>query len=468
MSDTNGNAVYTFGWDTSFGIPVPDVNKTIIDKKSSPLNFSYSEDTFSLISNFGDWQICKGGSGKNVRFSIPLSKIVLTYTSTGKVVKCDSGTAIMEVNLHYVPHKDQLKTNASTGNPHALVLKTTSSSESVPVVVLVSLELSQDLGTVSEAIIQEGLKSWLNENLNTFSHIFTVVDLNRMVDKGTWEFVTPNYTSYAFLDGKNLEDCLLGVLTMTGDRTGDDLANQISNDIIPQKSKAGFLISQKRTLADVVRPAIEKAYPGLNESNFLLNDAGTKLYLEEGVAINLKPVEHNGSTYQPVLKQLSVESNGQILTLQSYTETEIAAGITAQCTATNWYKVQLGKSKKGQTLQFVESQPADIQHVIHRSEGSIITELIIAIVAAVALIILTIVTGGATFIVGGLIIGLILGLDMLVPDVIEAVNTDDSPAIDLLLINAVSPITWTDSSDFKLDYASLNVSLQLGGNPLFV
>lgn len=464
---SNTNAVYTFGWDTSFGIPIPDANKAIVDKKSSPKNFSYSESTFSLSSDFGNWQICEGGSGKNIRFSIPLTNLELTYTSTGNKVTSPSGTAIMEVNMHYIPHTESA-TNDVKSNPKALVVKSTSTSESQPAAILVSLTLSKDLGTVSEAIVEEGLKNWLNENLEDFNHIFSVVDLNRMIDQGKWGFVTPNYTSYAFLDGKDLDSSILGVLTMTGDRTGDDLANQISNDIIPTKSKAGFLISQTRTLSDLIRPAIEQAYPGLDESNFLLNNAGTKLYLKAGVSIDIKPVDHDGSTYQPVLKQLSVESDGQILTLQSYTETEVAAGITAQCTATNWYKIELGTSSKGQTLKFVESQPADIQHTIHRSEGSIITQIIIAIVAAVALIILTVVTDGAALIVGGLIIGLILGADMIVPDVIEAVNTDASPAIDLLTINAVDPIKWTDSSDFKLDYASLNVSMQLGGDPLFI
>ena len=467
MNTNNGTAVYTFGWDTSFGIPVPDANKAIIDKKSSPTKFQYSEEgSFSLASNFGNWQICKGGSGKNIRFSIPLSNIVLTYTSNGNTIKCDSGTAIMEVNMHYVPHTEASKNDVKS-NPKALIVKHTG-TETQPAAVLVSLALSKDIGTVSQAIIEEGLKNWLNENLQEFNHVFSVVDLNRMIDQGKWGFVTPNYTSYAFLDGKDLDSCILGVLTMTGDRTGDDLANQIANDIIPQNSKAGFLVSQKRTLSDLVRPAIEQAYPGLNKDNFLLNEAGTKLYLKEGISVNIQKVEHNGSTYQPILKQLSVESDGQILTLQSYTETEVAAGITAQCTATNWYKIKLGNSKNGQTLQFVEAQPADIQHNIHRSEGSIITEIIIAIVAAVALLILTVVTDGAALIVGGLIIGLILGADTIVPTVIEAVNTDDSPAIDLLLINAVSPIQWTDSSDFKLDYASLNVSMQLGGDPLFI
>ncbi|MBI9050757.1 MAG: TULIP family P47-like protein [Anaerolineaceae bacterium] len=469
MMDANGIAVYTFGWDTAFGLPVPDANKTIIDKKSSPKDFSYNDpqNYFKLSSTFGNWQICNGGSGKNVRFSIPLSNVDLTYTRTGTKVSCDSGTAVMEVNMHYVPHTEAAATDVKS-NPFALKVNPNSKTPVQPAAVLVSLELSKDVGTVSQAIIEEGLKEWLNANLAEFDHIFSVVDLNRMIDKGQWGFVTPNYTSYAFLDNKDLASSVLGILTMTGNRTGEDLDEQISNSAIPAGSKAGFLVSQKRTMADLVKPAIMQAYTGLTNKNFLLNDAGTTLYLTDHTSVDITPVVHDEDSYQPVLKQLQVESDGQILTLQSYTETPIAPGITAQCWATNYYKIELGKCKNGQTLKFVESQPGDVIHKIHQSEGSIITVLIIAIVAAVALLILTVVTEGAALVVGGLIIGLILGADMILPDVIKAVNTDASPAIDLLLVNAVNPIKWTDSKDFKLDYASLNVSMQLGGDPLFI
>ena len=87
---------------------------------------------------------------------------------------------------------------------------------------------------------------------------------------------------------------------------------------------------------------------------------------------------------------------------------------------------------------------------------------------AVVLIILTILTDGAALIVGGLAIGLLLGADQIVPPLIEQVNKDDSPAIDLLQVNAVDPITWPNSKVFQLKYGQLNMSLQLGGDPGFL
>ena len=91
-----------------------------------------------------------------------------------------------------------------------------------------------------------------------------------------------------------------------------------------------------------------------------------------------------------------------------------------------------------------------------------------AVIAAVALIVLTVLTDGAALIIGGLVIGLLLGADQILPPLIEKVNGDDSPSLDLLRVNAIDPIKWPNSQAFKLDYGMLNVSLQLGGNPGFV
>ncbi len=462
----NDAALYTYDWDTAFGIPVPQVNKAIVDKKSSPSGFRYTEDAFNVTGGFGDWQITRGGDGKNVRFRIPLKNITLTYTNTGKQIQCPDGTAVIEVNLHYIPHT--AAGGDYKGKPHALVVKHTSDSPDQPAFVLVSLELGKDVGTISNALIEEGLKNWGNEHLNEFNHIFNVVDLNRMIDKDQWGFVTPNYISYAYLDGETPETSTLGVLCMTGDRTGTNLAEQISENIIPKGSIAGFAISQKRTLMDLVRPAICLAYKGLNDNNFVMNNEGDELYLKDGVSVDLGPVEHDGSTYYPKLVRLNMKSNGKLFTLTSFTETEVLPGITATCQATNWYTIELGNSKNGQTLVFKEAQKGDVEHTIHHSVGVIITEIVVSIVAAIALIILTVVTEGSALIVGGLVIGLIMGAVMLTPDIIDALNTDDSPAIDLLTVNAVDPIKWTGSSDFNLNYVCQNVSMQLGGTPLFV
>lgn len=464
-----GAAVYTYGWDTAFAIPAPDVNKAIIDHKSSPPSFAMTESGYSVAADFGDWQICQGGDGKAVRMLLPLRNIRLTVTSTGKALDFTDGSAVVEIELHYVPHDAAASDDPSGGTPMALKANPTSSDPvNQPVFSVITMTLNPTPGTVAGALVQQALADWGSANLAEFAHVFSVVDLNRMVDQGQWGFVTPNYTSYAYLDGASLEDSVFAVLCMTGNRSGADVAEQVSEAAIPPDNVAGFLVSNVRTLVDLVRPAMMQAYPGLTEENFLLSDDQTKLYLTQGTQVALPPTTHNGTTYYPQLTNLEVESLGQVFTLTSYTTTEIAAGITAWCTTVHQYTIQLGTSNNGQTLNFVTVGTPSIVHGITQSPGSHLTQLIISIVAAVALLILAVLTDGAALIVGGLVLGLIIGADQLVPALIKKLNTDDSPAIDLMLVNSVDPIKWTGSQAFRLEYGSLNASLQLGGDPLFV
>lgn len=457
-----GTAVYTYGWDTAFAVPVPQVNQAIANHGSSPSGFEVREPTYTVTGDFGAWQICPGGDGRALRMTWPLHNTVLTYTG-GKQFAFD-GHVVVEVELHYVPH-GELGPHGS--RPVALVVNPDAPSPEDAPLSIVNIELTPAPGTVTKSLVRAALKTWGAANLAEFAHVFAVVDLNRMIDKGQWAFVTPHYTDYAYLEGGTPETSLLAVLTMTGERTGEHLTEQVSAAAIPPGSRAGFLVSAERTLHDLVRPAMKLAYPGLTDANFLLNDDGSELYLTEGTSVGLAPVEHNGSTYHPKLTGLTVQSIGQILELTSHTETEVAAGITATCQATHWYKVTLGTSDSGQTLTFAESQAPSIVHAINPSEGSVATQLVIMIVAAIALLILTVLTDGAALIVGGLVIGLVMGADQIVPALIEKLDQDDSPSIDLLVVNALDPISWTGAEAFRLDYASLNASLQLGGDPVF-
>lgn len=459
-------AVYTYNWDTAFAIPVPDVNKTIVDQKSSPAGFTVTADnSYTVSASFGDWQICMGGDGKNVRFSIPLSEVSIDY-SAGERVICDSGRAVVEVNLHYVPHTDSGNESSS---PVALVVKATPDSPETSVAALVgAVALYPDPGTVTSAVFGQALLDWIKTNLGEFSHIFSVVDLNRMIDQQQWGFVTPNYTGYAYLNGSTLENSVLGVLTMTGDREGGDLSEQISPSAIPVVSKAGFLISQERTLYDLVRPAIMVVYPGLTSSNFLMSNDKTRLYLEKGITVDMPAVQHNSSTYYPKLTALTVETDGETFIVTSTTSTSITFGITSKTTATNWYTLNLGNSDNGQTITFIQTQPTDQQYSVHQDPGVIITEIILSVIIGLVSLICIPLTEGASLMLGGMVIGLLLGASQIATAAIESVNKNTSPSVDLLMINAVDPIRWTGSDAFRLNYVHPNISLQMGGDPLFI
>lgn len=470
---TAGYAASTHGWDTAFAISAGDVNRAIVDKKTSPTGFAYADDSYKVTADFGHWQIAQGGDGKSIRLSIPMSNIQLTVLSSGKVIAIPSATTIAEIELACLPHTDtdQIEVVGSSGTAVALKAKTTSDDPDVPVFTVVETTVPEP-GSVNEmtlAVVGQTLQEWGNANLAEFNHVFSVVILNDMEDSGQWQFVMPSYVSYAYLDnGGSVDSSLFGVLCMTGGRDGSANNSQIAYNAIPAGSVAGFLISQERTLYDLVRPAIKLAYPGLTDDNFLMDEAAEKLYLKDGVTVDLPSAVHEGGTYYPKLKSLTVSCEGSLFTLASYTETDIGLGITATCSTIHYYTLELTDGGNGQTLGFKSFQEPSVVNNTRQSEGATITEMIIAIAAAVALAVLTVLTDGAALIIGGLVIGLLLGADQILPPLIEKVNGDDSPSLDLLRVNAIDPIKWPNSQAFKLDYGMLNVSLQLGGNPGFV
>src|SRR5215813_7155576 len=99
----NGNsAAETYGWDTVFAIPIPSVNEAIVNHRSSPSGFTYSDSEIDASATFGDWQIVQGGSGKAIYLSLPLQSITLAIHSTGKHLALPTGTAVIEVQLQYV------------------------------------------------------------------------------------------------------------------------------------------------------------------------------------------------------------------------------------------------------------------------------------------------------------------------------------------------------------------------------
>ena len=66
-----------------------------------------------------------------------------------------------------------------------------------------------------------------------------------------------------------------------------------------------------------------------------------------------------------------------------------------------------------------------------------------------------------------LIGGLITGAAANAANIEALVAKNDAPSMDLLVLNSTDPIKWSDSKDFNLNYASLNESLQLGGDASF-
>lgn len=465
-SKNDGDAAYTFNWDTVFSTKVPDVNKAIVDLHSSPTSFSghYSDEitTFDGTAKFGNWQICQGGDGKLLHMNIPCTESSIQLEGQ-QPIPMGEVKFVIEIRLHYLPHTD----SKATPNTHTmkLVAKTTSDDPSDPVVSIVDASFPTDSGIIAESCLQTVFSQWINNNLDQFTHIFAVVDISNTISADEqWAFVHPSYTSYAFLSRDKLEDCLFAVLTMSGGRTGENNAEQVSWTSITESNRAAYLVSQERVLMDLIRPAIAKCYNGLTEEMMELTSDKQSLQLKEGQKVQLQSVEYDGDTYDPIMDYLTITANPQELEISSRTMTDISPGITSECQATHYYAIKLMNQSDGkQTLGFKESQEAQIKHITHKSTGVLIGQILAGIITAVGVVIAGVLTDGAVFIVSAGCIGLVGGVAAGSPDIIAMCGTDDAPPIDALLINATDPIRWPTSNGFTLNWAGLNVSLQLEG-----
>ena len=262
---------------------------------------------------------------------------------------------------------------------------------------------------------------------------------------------------------------------MTGGRiaTAAQL-QQIDPFVIPEKSNAGYLVSPARLLLDLMLPAFPIYWKKAKIDDFELiekasTDTGKYQYvlaLKENKSIRLDDVQNNGISYTPYIKELSIDFDGTDLIFNSYTETDVGMGVTAWCRATHYYTIELSENQNGQTLIYKEIKPAETSNGTYSSTATKIEEALILLASVVITIILGLVTDGVGFFVGSVIIGCLTGIALAAPEMIDLVNSDTSPSIDLMINNLSNPIRWNASDVFRLDYAGINNGLQLGGDLL--
>jgi hypothetical protein len=223
-----------------------------------------------------------GGSGAIVQMTLPISNG--TVTPQGGTAKSYSGSAVIEVYLNFIPQPTS--TAASSGTRNNLSIKlTTSDPVNQPVVSVQSVTLSPDSKFQGTDAIQSALSTWLNANIQSFNHVFAAVDLNVIADKDAFQWLKPTKVGYAvnapaFTTPDNY---IFGVLAMTEGRDNPNLSNQISPNIIPDNSNAGFAISQERFINKLFLPGAYLLFKGASSSDFDTTDDGSKV-------INIDPL----------------------------------------------------------------------------------------------------------------------------------------------------------------------------------
>ncbi len=451
----------TYGWDTVFAVRVDDANALIRNAKSSPASFSCTLDEgYQLRGSFGDWQIGLGGDCKLIHFYLPLVRVEIQSAHGTHAV--EGVTAEVELRLQFVP---QPKLTATGGTTHHLRVdaKAQASQQAATVCDLHVADGQPALGFVDDVALRSGLEQWLNANLSAFTHVFSVIEVGEHAE-GAFAWLKPTSIGYAYVDGPSADESLLGVLCMTEGRSAARLLPQLSANAIPRGARAGFLISQTMFLENILLPNLPGVFKGSATSDFgLMEDLRG---IEALKALTLSAVEHEGKSYTPTLEQMNVRISEQEIHFMAQTRVEISPGIYSHCEHHSFLTIVVEQRANGPTFAFKTLRDPTSHDWTTHDEGIDILEEILAIIAAVVGVLVTILTGGAAAVAVILIAGLIYGVAKLTPEILAAVGTDDAPALDLMTLNATKPIRWTDGKDFTPLSAALNGSLQLGGNAL--
>jgi len=478
-TDAISQEATTLGWDTTFAIRLPDVNKALAKSGTYPKDFDLvidPDDNYSVKGTFGLWQIARGGDGGIVFMSTP---IVDGQTTNGsKSYSMKGATVYISVKLKYIPGKPSGGVADGQKELEPVDLRTDSESRSAEDLAVIVQNMTFDGPPPSilvQALMKGGMQEWFLKNLARFAYVFATVNLNEIAAQGEFQWLKPTYTSYAYREPEDSRtpdtDCLFGVLNMTSDSSPEGLSKQLAPNAISAGQRAGLSISMERFLSNVILPGISKGFEGATTYDFTLSS--DKSMLVNTKALKMAPVRVGLIDYTPYVQTFELQVKGEEIQIHTRTSIDISPGIVAWVDTISYQKIVLvTKSDGQQTLDFKESRPSVKNQWIDKAAWVTITEIIVSIVGAVAALVAgNVIVAIIPRVIAIIIILIVAGLAAATPALIALVAGGGAasalPAITLMVANASTPVKWPDSKAFTLTSAGLNGAFQLGGDPNF-
>lgn len=465
----------TLGWDAVNAIRLPQVNEAMVASGASPRTFDTTiQPGWSLNGTFGAWQLTRGGSGAIVFLRAPIPTAHMTFAGTPDLDLTDA-RATVAIKLQYLPQPPagsatQLTTGDEDWTEEFLASDTTARSEDDPAVVIQSV--TYGTGTppteLQKALFQAALADWFNDNLDAFTYVFSVVNLNSRAAKEEFQWLKPTYTSYAYFNGATDEESYFGILNLTLGGSPDGLSNQLPPSAIPSGCQGSILVSNNLFLREMIMPGLTKTFSKATESDFVLNSLGT--VIESVNTITLDDVKIGLIDYTPEMQTFRLQIVGDEIQIDTLTKVSVSPGIVAFVTDTEFYRIVLVDKPDGtQTLDFTESRPAKRNHWMETATWVTVTEAIVALVGSIAAAVAgKVITTAAMRIIAVIIIIVVAGILAAIPAIIAAVMdgqaADALPSIGDLVMEASSDVEWPGSTGFRLKSAQLNGSFQLGGD----
>jgi Clostridium P-47 protein len=468
------NGSYTTnGWDTVYAVALPDVNSAIVKQKSSPTSWSAHipaggfTPKIDATGAFTDWQLTTGGSGSIVRMHVPFSADVTVGDTTNYDVQ--GGVAYVEVKLKYIPQPPVADTT-----PNDLKVRDSGGSPDDPVVTVSSVTYTSPSPAVDglAGALLNLLEQWMNANLQDFQHVFATVDIATEEATGDFAWLAPTSTSYAYLDNDDINYALLGILSMTENRSPEEAVQSIGADAIPTNARASFNLSLERVMSKMILPALPLEFTHAPAGTFTLSGDATQIVA--GQSFDLDQVKVGAINYTPNVTNFSIAFvNGELQT-SIQVHTPISPGIDAYFSGTYYTTMSLATKSDGtQSLTWNQAQNPVTNSWYTVANWITITEAIVSLILAVAGAVVggvatsvtnTVVKVLIAVLVGG-VVGAIVFVLTQIPNWIAGSVPEQAPSVSGLTDGATKPQKWADSTEFQITTAVLNGGMQLGGSP---
>ncbi len=457
----------TQGWDTASAVRLSQVNaalKTGFYPKSFDAKISAD---WTAKGDFGTWSMSRGGSGSIVFLKIPITKA--NMLAFGKTTDIKDGSITIQVKLNYLPQP--VPADDPKGNPNDLITNPDERSPEDPAVVIQHIDYGETKPPMDQqAMFFSIMGVWFNSNIGLFNYVFNVVSLNQVAQSAQFQWLKPTYTSYAYYDGdKDVpgeDEAYFGVLNMTNNKQPKGLANQLPASAIPDGAGASILIGNRLFLENMVLPAMQAAFPKATTSDFTITNDNTSIQMKNN--LDLEKVKVGAIYYQPTATSMIMQVVGDEIQTRMTVHIPISPGIDSYVISETWYRLQLVTKDDGtQTIGWVESRPAIKDSYYKKAEWVVITEVIVAVIGAVAAIVGGAVLTGVTRVIVVIIIGVVAGLAAATPTLIALAISKGAaaalPALTTMLAELTEPVEWPDTAGFLLSQVQLNGSLQLSG-----
>lgn len=463
MEKTARGSVTALGWDLVSSIKISALNQAIAEAGRTPPGFGGSDGEGGTVNcRFGPWEIGDESEGHILSMRVPLCEI--EWRGGAQTKRFERAMASVDLRLEYLPHGPQAANGTQT---MLLVLDCGDPRRNSAPVSVTNLEIDGAHGVLDQIHVMAALEAWLQQNLAEFSHVLAAVTLREMVDEAErFAWMKPTYLAYAF--GRNAIDpsqSILSVLSQTGGRSADGLPYQTMSTALPGGAEAGFIISRKRFLTDVIRPALPMAFPGLSNAQltYLPEDTGVAL---KDTPVPLEPVEYEGETYTPDLLRLEVRLYDTYMATKTETRTKVAPGVWAHCAMGGSYGLKLTTRDDGKrAMQVVERETSEPETWKEVSKGTKVTKLILAIIAGLAGLVIAIFTWGfgvsAAAPIYFALYGSLVGMTAL--QAAELFSSETSPALDLLETEIDETLAWSTGNVFTPTSIDLAYALRIGG-----